>query len=122
VRALDLPPSGTDHFTDDDGSFHESAINSLADAGITTGCSPGLFCPTKPVRRDEMATFLSRAFSLAPTGIDYFTDDEGNFHEDAINRARAAAIALGCGGTSFCPALSVTREQMAAFLFRALND
>ena len=39
-------------------------INELARRGITTGCSPGLFCPTTAVRRDEMAVFLARALAL----------------------------------------------------------
>ena len=64
VRALDLPGSGDDHFTDDDGNFHEDNINSLADSGITGGCNPSgtQYCPLRDVRRDEMAAFLHRAF------------------------------------------------------------
>ncbi|CAN5548627.1 MAG: S-layer homology domain-containing protein [Chloroflexi bacterium] len=55
---------------------------------------------------------------------DYFTDDNSNKHESAINRLREAGITFGCGGvaTTFCPDGSVTRGQMAAFLHRALGD
>ncbi|MGB9357444.1 MAG: S8 family serine peptidase [Acidimicrobiia bacterium] len=66
TRALDLPPTSTDYFTDDDGSLFENDINSLAAAGITTGCNPPAndrYCPVEPVRRDEMAAFLHRADS-----------------------------------------------------------
>ena len=121
VRALNLAPSGTDFFTDDNGTFHEDDINALAAAGITTGCAPTRYCPKDPVRRDAMAAFLSRGFSLPATPTDFFTDDEGNFHEADINRVAAAGISLGCGGTQFCPDRHVTREQMAGFLYRALN-
>jgi hypothetical protein len=62
VRAKGLPATGTDFFTDDEGSIHEDDINRLAASGITTGCSPGLYCPTREVTREEMAAFLHRAF------------------------------------------------------------
>ncbi|MDJ0953388.1 MAG: S-layer homology domain-containing protein [Acidimicrobiia bacterium] len=60
---------GGDIFTDDDGSVFEDAIDRLATAGITRGCNPPdntMFCPQRPVRRDEMATFLARAGGLDP--------------------------------------------------------
>lgn len=122
VRALPLPPSGTDFFTDDNGSLHEPDINSLAAAGVTVGCAENRYCPRDPVRRDQMASFLARGLSLPPTGTDFFTDDETSGHEDNINRVAAAGITLGCGGTNFCPTARTSREQMAAFLERAVGD
>ena len=68
-----------------------------------------------------MATFLVRGFHLPTTGTDYFTDDEGNTHEANINRLRASGITFGCGGSNYCPNGLVTRGQMAAFLYRAMN-
>lgn len=53
---------------------------------------------------------------------DWFWDDAGSIHEDAINRVADAAITLGCGGGQYCPGSATTREQMAAFLRRALTD
>lgn len=61
VRALSLRPSAADSFTDDNGHFLEADINALAAAGVTTGCAPGAYCPGGSVRRDEMATLLTRA-------------------------------------------------------------
>lgn len=61
VRALDLPPSGEDPFSDDEGSVHEADISALAEAGITAGCSPTRYCPSDPVTRGAMAAFLHRA-------------------------------------------------------------
>jgi hypothetical protein len=58
---------GGDHFTDDDTSVFALDIDRLATAGITVGCNPPdntKFCPTRPVRRDEMASFLARAGGL----------------------------------------------------------
>lgn len=62
ARALRLPPAPRDWFRDDNGSMHEPAINRLAHAGITGGCSSGRFCPDASVTRKQMAGFLRRAF------------------------------------------------------------
>ncbi len=62
ARALDLPPSPDDWFDDDDNSVHDEAIDSIAEAGITTGFSDGTFRPEEPVTRAQMASFLDRGF------------------------------------------------------------
>ena len=74
LLAADLPPGGT--FTDDNGNPHEPNIEALYAAGITSGCAASRFCPSEAVTRGQMATFLAWALSLAPTAVDYFTDDE----------------------------------------------
>jgi glucose/arabinose dehydrogenase len=61
ARALNLPP-GPDVFNDTATSIHRDRINSIAAAGITAGCSPGMYCPNAYVTRGEMAVFLFRAF------------------------------------------------------------
>jgi glucose/arabinose dehydrogenase len=121
-RAMDLPATGTDYFTDDDGITGEASINSLAASGITGGCTATTFCPNNRVTREQMAMFLDRALDLPATGTDYFTDDEGKTGEAAINRMAAAGLTGGCSPTQYCPTASVTREQMAAFLRRAFED
>ncbi len=64
VRALALPPPvEPDHFVDDDGSMFEAAIDSLFEAGITTGCGPDRYCPSSSVTRGQMTAFLFRAFA-----------------------------------------------------------
>ena len=121
ARATGLTGTPADAFTDDDGNTHELNINRIYAAGITTGCGPGLYCPAGKVRRDQMASFLSRALDLPPTATDYFTDDAGNTHQANINRIRAAGITTGCTATTYCPGTLVTRGQMAAFLHRAFD-
>jgi Tol biopolymer transport system component len=120
-RALDLPATATDYFSDDTGRTGEAAINRVAAAGITTGCAAGKYCPTDKVTRGAMASFLARAFDLPATATDYFSDDAGTTHEQNINRVAAAGITSGCTPTTYCPAADVTRGQMAAFLRRALE-
>jgi hypothetical protein len=64
MRALNLQPTSRDYFNDDNGSVHEPAINAVASAGISTGCSSGKFCPTQSVTREQMAGFLANALGL----------------------------------------------------------
>jgi hypothetical protein len=67
VRAKDLPPpTDPDHFTDDNDSTHEADIDSLYEAGITTGCTATRYCPSASVTRGQMAAFLYRAFPTPP--------------------------------------------------------
>jgi glucose/arabinose dehydrogenase len=126
-RALELPGTGTDYFTDDNGSTFEGDINAIAEAGITLGCNPPAntrYCPGDQVRRDQMAGFLRRARNLPAIGTDYFSDDNGSTFEDDINRLAAAGITLGCNppvNNRYCPSDLVNRDQMASFLARALQ-
>jgi hypothetical protein len=120
VRALGLPTTSTDFFTDDENSIHESDINRLAASGIAAGCGGGRYCPGQVVTREQMASFLRRAFGLAASGTDFFSDDAGSIHEGDINALAQSGIATGCGGGRYCPLGTVTRGQMAAFLERAL--
>ena len=80
-RALNLPSTGIDFFDDDDGTLFEADINRLAAAGITGGCATRRYCPNATVTREQMASFLVRAFGLPLTSTDSFTDDNTSIHE-----------------------------------------
>ncbi|HDH02793.1 MAG TPA: hypothetical protein ENH15_00940, partial [Actinobacteria bacterium] len=111
-------------FSDDDGSVHEGMIEAIYAEGITVGCSaadPTLFCPGGGVTRRQMASFIARALELPPANVDYFTDDDGDTHEDNINRVAEAGIALGIGGGLYDQGALVSRAQMASFLARAYD-
>jgi uncharacterized protein YkwD len=67
ARALDLPAAREIEFSDDDGSQFEQDIETIAAAGITSGCNPPSntrFCPGENVTRGQMAAFLARALDL----------------------------------------------------------
>jgi hypothetical protein len=128
VRALSLPASMHDPFTDDDGSIFEDDIAALADAGITLGCNPpdnDLFCPDDPVTRGQMAAFLVRGYGYVDGGSgDYFTDDDASVFEPAIDALAYAGVTVGCNPPTndrYCPNDPVRRDQMASFLARAEN-
>ena len=128
-RALDLPESFGAYFFDVDDSPFEDSINRLRGAEITRGCNPPAydrFCPTEPVSRAEMATFLVEAFDLPEAeGESPFVDTEASVHAADIDALAQAGITLGCNPPAndlYCPFDSVTRAEMASFLVRALPD
>jgi parallel beta-helix repeat protein len=120
ARAFGLPSTSRDYFSDDNGTIHEGAINRVAAAGIAGGCAAGRFCPSADVTREQLASFLARALKLPAATHDYFWDVRGSIHEADVNRVAAAGITGGCGPGKYCPTQSVSREQIAAFLRRAL--
>ena len=127
VRALDLPASTTDFFTDDDASIFEDDINSLAGAGIAVGCNPPTndnYCPLDTVSRGQVAALFARALDLPASAMDFFTDDDASIFEDDINAVAEAGITLGCNpptNDNYCPEDTFSRGQMAAFWRRALS-
>ncbi len=121
-----LPPGGT--FSDDNGNIHEASIEAIAAFGITKGCNPplnDLYCPSGNVTRGQMAAFLVRALGLTDDGGgNDFVDDDGSIFESDIAKLAAAGITRGCNPPTndrFCPKDPVKRDQMAAFLARALG-
>ena len=131
ARALKLePPEDPDvgAFEDIVGSVHEDNIRAIAARGITRGCNKSgtLYCPSDPVTRAQMATFLARALKLEPPedpDVGAFEDIVGSVHEDNIRAIAARGITRGCNksGTLYCPGDPVTRAQMASFLVRAFG-
>jgi outer membrane protein assembly factor BamB len=126
ARALHLPPAEgfppgrPQGWPDVTPGPHSDAIDRVAAAGITVGCGDGAgFCPARTVTRAQMASFLARALELEPTSSP-FPDVQGP-HAQSVGAVAAAGIARGCGdGTAYCPDRPVRRDQMAAFLRRAL--
>jgi hypothetical protein len=121
VRGFGLPAASGNPFLDDDGSFHEADIGSIAAAGITLGCGPGAFCPHAAVTRAEMAAFLTRAAGLAHATSNPFADSGGHRFEAEIAALAAAGVTVGCGPGLYCPDAPVTRAEMAMFLTRVLG-
>ena len=73
-----------------------------------------------------MAAFIMRAlgeFNPPTPATQRFTDvPPTNQFYSFIDRLAALNITLGCGGGNYCPTNPVLREQMAAFIVRALGE
>jgi len=114
-------------FDDIVGNIFELDIEWLFLHDITRGCNPPdntRFCPNDHVTRGQMAAFLTRFLDLPAASEDHFGDDTGSTFENDINRLAESGITRGCNPPAndrFCPNDRVTREQMAAFVVRALD-
>jgi hypothetical protein len=114
-------------FVDTEGSVFASSIEWIADAGITEGCNPpdnDEFCPGAGVTRGEMAAFIKRAFDLPAGSGSGFSDIAGSVFAGDIEAIAAAGVTKGCNppdNDRYCPDQPVTRGQVAAFLYRAIN-
>ena len=116
---VDVPP----------GYWAEDAICTIYDEGITTGCSknPLKYCPKTDVTRAQMAAFIVRAVEGEPnanycdTGSPFSDVPQGSVFCKYIKRLSELGITKGCGGGNYCPKTTVNREQMAAFLVRAVD-
>lgn len=123
ARVRNLPAASADHFIDDNGTLHEDSINRVVEAGIADGVGRRRYAPNRDVTRAQMATFLVKSFGLPQASGDHFRDDEASPHEDSINRAAEAGLALGChvDPPQYCADASVRRDQMATFLVNAMD-
>ena len=112
-------------FGDITGHRFVNEILWLAEERITRGCAAHSHCPSNPVTRAQMATFLARALNLeAPPQPAGFADvDPSSAHAANIEALYAQQITTGCtqDPLAYCPSNPVTRAQMATFLARALN-
>jgi hypothetical protein len=122
------PPPGTSEFPDvpENHPFHD-AIAWMVSEGITTGYGDGTFRPGETVRRQSMAAFLYR-YVDSPDPSEW--EDEQPFSDvglshpfhDAIGWLSLVRISPGYPDGTFRPTDFVTRQSMAAFLFRGVTD
>ena len=99
--------------------FHES-VDYVMEAGLFNGASAVEFAPNKAMSRAMLVTVLYRLEGEpAVSGTAKFTDvADGSYYEKAVAWACANGIVNGCSNTEFRPDAGVTREQMAAILYR----
>ncbi len=122
------PPAATGMFTDVPANYWAAPwIEQLYRDGVTNGCTTDqkYFCPTSSVSREQMALFLLRGKHGAsyvpppPTGL--FNDVPTSSYTAAwIEQLANEGTTSGCSVAPplYCPADSVTRDQMAVFLVR----
>lgn len=88
--------------------------------GLFSGTSDTTFSPNASMTRAMLVTVLYR-LEGQPTvsGRSGFSDVKLNsYYEDAVTWAADNGIVNGTGATTFSPNANVTREQMAAILYR----
>jgi hypothetical protein len=122
-----VPPPCTGVFADVPcPSTFANWIEALAGLGITGGCGGSNYCPTNPVRRDQMAVFLLKtehgSTYVPPACAGAFGDVAcPSVFADWIEQLAAEQITGGCGGGNYCPQNNNTRGQMAVFITKTFN-
>lgn len=117
----------SERFVDDNGNFHEQAIEAIAAVGITTGCNATTdrYCPAAGVSRAEMAAFLLRAIGdTTPASVTgAFVDVPAHaWYAPSVDRLAELGISVGYGDGTFRPLAGVSRAEMAVFLARAFES
>ncbi len=116
-------------FTDTNGLAAAESIGAIGQMDVTRGIGGGRFDPYGAVPRWQMALFLTRAFEAAgnelPSPVDQgFGDIAGATPEaqTAIDQLAMLGVTKGTGPATFSPDQAVTREQMASFVARLLEE
>lgn len=94
----------------------------MATNGYVKGMGDGTFAPDIAVTRAEFATLLVNELQLKDEGTIIFLDvPEDAWYCGFVARASAAGLIKGYNDEQFGPEESITREQMAAMIARALQ-
>lgn len=106
-----------------DWAAEQGYLDYVTSEGLMTGLSDTSFGPREPLSRARVVTVLWRVAGQpdAPEGTPLFEDcdySDDSFYGEAVSWARAQGVVTGYSETSFGPADSVTREQLATMLAR----
>lgn len=113
-------PEGTLPFTDvKPGQWFYDAVAYVSGEGLMTGITADTFAPNGTTTRGMIVTILHRLEGSPAAESAGFTDVPGNqWYTGAVNWAAANDIVSGYGDDLFGPNDPITREQMAAILYR----
>ena len=104
----------------DQTKYYHEAVDQLYTDGVMVGYNDTTYGIGKPMTRGMVVTVLYRmAGSPEVTGTATFTDlRKGAFYEKAVIWAAENGIAQGYDKNTFAPDQIISRQQMAAFLYR----
>ena len=102
------------------GDWFYDAVQYVYDKGMMNGVDGGRFAPNAATSRAMIVTILYRLENEpGVSGKSPFTDvAAGQWYTNAVAWAAANGIVTGTTDTTFAPNGNITREQMAAILYR----
>ncbi len=94
--AFPLGAIASHQFTDvpNTNTFHAD-IDAIRDAGVTTGCAAGKYCPKDFVTREQMAAFLNRLGALGPDKTPVVNADKVDGHDDVLDAGDVVVSEVG---------------------------
>ena len=106
---LDVPP----------GAWYAGAVEAVCDAGLMQGTGGGNFSPGEAVTRGQVAAILHRlAGSPGVQGSSFSDVRSGAYYAKAVAWAARRGVVEGFPDGSFRPDQPVSRQQLAAILWR----
>ncbi len=111
----------TDLFDDvKSGEWYYDAVKYMREKGFMKGTSDNEFSPGMPITRAMFVTILYRIENEPEVNIgNVFSDvGENEYYSDAVSWARENHIVSGVSDIEFAPDNKITREQIAAMIYR----
>ena len=102
------------------GSWYYDDVAYVYDTGLMTGLTATAFGPNLSTTRGMIVTILWRMENepAAKNGCPFADVRRGSYYEQAIAWASENGIVTGFDASTFAPDRAITREQLAAILFR----
>lgn len=115
-----VEPDPTVPFTDvNEGDWFYDAVSYVYENGMMNGVSENSFAPNATTSRAMIVTILYRLENEPAVSGSSFTDvASGQWYTNAVAWAAENGIVNGVTATTFAPNSAITREQMAAILYR----
>lgn len=107
----------------DTDAWYCEAVDYVCVRGIMDGVGGGCFSPEDTATRAMLVTMLYRLAGepYVPVEARYLDVASSAWYAQAAAWSQAAGVAEGIGGGLFAPAMSVTRGQLAALLYRSVT-
>lgn len=100
-------------------AWYASAVQELSAAGLMNGTAPGLFSPDRAVTRGQITAILHRLAGSPSGGDTRFSDvSPASYCAQAVAWAAESGIVEGFADGTFRPGQPVSRQQLAAILWR----
>lgn len=100
-------------------AWYASAVEWVSAAGLMNGTGGGAFSPGGPVTRGQTAAILHRLAGEPPAGGSSFRDVPASaYYSQAVAWAARQGIVEGFSDGTFRPGQPVSRQQLAAILWR----
>ena len=102
-----------------DSAWYKDTVERAYAAGIVTGTGADTFSPNACASRGQTVTMIWReAGSPQPGQSAAFQDLTADYYKDAVSWASFVGAVNGSSDTTFDPDSVITREQLAAMLYR----
>jgi hypothetical protein len=124
--AAGITIAAPDPFSDISGSGFRTDIIWMYDTGLSKGWSDGTYRPFEAISREAMAAFMYRLAGrpayTAPAKSPFIDVPVGSLFYKEIAWLEAEGLANGWDDRTYRPGASMSREAMAAFIFRFTGE